>query len=127
MPRESELLRRRCRTSRQRKVRRKAIQQRGEIRRKIIYQKASLHRMSATPLSEPKHRLAAIKRPFRLIGELINNSFSRAAKAWKSRDLAGFQRLARVQTDLGADYLTLNIDGTQLMRVTPQDMFDFLP
>lgn len=83
--------------------------------------------MSATPLSEPKHRPAAIKRPFRLIGELINNSFSRAAKAWKARDLAGFQRLARLQTDLGADYLTLNIDGTQSMRVTPQDMFDFLP
>ena len=28
---------------------------------------------------------------------------------------------------MGADYITLNIDGTQSMRVTPQDMFDFLP
>jgi 5-methyltetrahydrofolate--homocysteine methyltransferase len=62
-----------------------------------------------------------------LIGELINNSFARAAKAWKNRDVAGFQNLARVQADLGADYLTLNIDGTQTMRVTPQEMFDFLP
>lgn len=28
---------------------------------------------------------------------------------------------------MGADYITLNIDGTQTMRVTPQDMFDLLP
>lgn len=66
-------------------------------------------------------------RPFKLIGELMNNSFARAARAWKHRDLAGFQRLAQVQTELGADYLTLNIDGTQSMRVTPSDMYDFLP
>jgi hypothetical protein len=31
------------------------------------------------------------------------------------------------QAELGADYLTLNIDGTQSMRVMPQEMFDFLP
>ena len=66
-------------------------------------------------------------RPFKLIGELMNNSFARAARAWKQRDLPGFQRLAQVQTELGADYLTLNIDGTQSMRVTPSDMYDFLP
>ncbi len=41
--------------------------------------------------------------------------------------MKGYQKLARVQADLGADYLTINIDGTQSMRVTPQDMFDFLP
>lgn len=67
------------------------------------------------------------KRPFKLIGELINNSFARAAKAWNARDVAGFQLLAKRQADLGADYLTLNIDGTQTMRVSPQDMHDFLP
>ena len=66
-------------------------------------------------------------RPFKLIGELINHSFARAAKAWKARDVKGYQQLARVQTQLGADYLTINIDGTQSMRVTPQEMFDFLP
>ena len=66
-------------------------------------------------------------RPFKLIGELINHSFARAAKAWRARDVKGYQQLARLQTDLGADYLTLNIDGTQSMRVTPQEMFDFLP
>src|SRR5438105_6260419 len=66
-------------------------------------------------------------RPFKLIGELINSSFARAAKAWKNRDVSGYQALAKKQADLGADYLTLNIDGTQSMRVTPQEMFDFLP
>jgi 5-methyltetrahydrofolate--homocysteine methyltransferase len=83
--------------------------------------------MSAFPLSTSKLQPPPTNRKFRLIGELINNSFARAAKAWQNRDLAGFQRLARLQADLGADYLTLNIDGTQTMRVTPQDMFDFLP
>ena len=67
------------------------------------------------------------RRPFRLIGELINNSFARAARAWSDRDLRGFQRLAVRQAELGVDFLTLNIDGTQSMRVRPQEMFDFLP
>lgn len=66
-------------------------------------------------------------RPFKLIGELINHSFARAARAWNNRDIAGYQKLAKLQADLGADYITLNIDGTQTMRVTPQDMFDLLP
>ena len=66
-------------------------------------------------------------RPFKLIGELINNSFARAARAFEARDVVGFQKLAKLQADLGADYLTLNIDGTQSMRVQPQEMFDFLP
>src|SRR5438128_1645325 len=66
-------------------------------------------------------------RPFKLIGELINHSFARAAKAWKARDVRGYQALAKLQADLGADYLTLNIDGTQSMRVTPQEMYEFLP
>src|SRR3954451_8756037 len=67
------------------------------------------------------------QRPFRLIGELINHSFARAARAWEARDVAGYQKLAKLQADLGANYITLNIDGTQTMRVTPQHMFDFLP
>src|SRR5207244_6018370 len=66
-------------------------------------------------------------RPFKLIGELINSSFARAARAWKARDLVGYQQLAKLQTELSADYLTLNIDGTQTMRVLPQEMFNFLP
>jgi cobalamin-dependent methionine synthase I len=67
------------------------------------------------------------RRPFKLIGELINNSFARAARAWKARDLAGFQHLAARQTELGADFLTLNIDGTQSVRVQPAEMIAFLP
>ena len=66
------------------------------------------------------------ERPFHLIGELMNSSFARAARAWSHRDLTAYQQLARIQTDLGADYLTLNIDGTQSMRVRPQEMYDFL-
>ncbi len=67
------------------------------------------------------------QRPFNLIGELMNNSFARAARAWKGRDLSAYQHLAKLQADLGADYLTLNIDGTQSMMVKPQEMYDFLP
>src|SRR5262245_26448772 len=83
--------------------------------------------MSLTPATEQPNQLRSpAKRPFKLIGELINNSFARAAKAWQARDVAAYQRLAKLQTDLGADYLTLNIDGTQSIRVTPQEMYDFL-
>ena len=69
----------------------------------------------------PTHR-----RPFKLIGELINHSFQRARHAWHHRDLAGYQRLAKLQTDLGADYLTVNIDGTQQLTVKPQEMLDLI-
>src|SRR5688500_12967736 len=76
------------------------------------------------PASSP---VSKTSRPFSLIGELINHSFARAARAWEARDVSGYQKLAKLQAELGADYITLNIDGTQSMRVTPQDMFDFLP
>lgn len=71
--------------------------------------------------------LSNLRRPFKLIGELMNNSFARAGRAWQNRDLAAYQRLAKRQAELGADFLTLNIDGTQSMMVKPQEMFDFLP
>jgi 5-methyltetrahydrofolate corrinoid/iron sulfur protein methyltransferase len=83
---------------------------------------------SLAPQTPPQPRpQPKAPRPFKLIGELINSSFARAARAWKNRDVAAYAQLAKLQADLGADYLTLNIDGTQSMRVTPQDMFDFLP
>jgi len=66
-------------------------------------------------------------RPFSLIGELMNNSFARARDAFQRRDLAKYQQLAQLQSDLGADFLTLNIDGTQSMRVRKQEMLEFLP
>ncbi|HEY4328673.1 MAG TPA: dihydropteroate synthase [Phycisphaerae bacterium] len=77
--------------------------------------------------AEIAQRAVAKPRPFKLIGELINNSFARAGKAFKARDVKGFQFLARHQADLGANFITLNIDGTQTMMVRPQEMFDFLP
>src|SRR5687767_14278636 len=77
--------------------------------------------------TSPAQQSKRTPRPFKLIGELINHSFARAARAWEARDVKGYQKLAKLQADLGADYITLNIDGTQSMRVTPQEMFDFLP
>ena len=69
----------------------------------------------------------ATTRPFHLIGELINHSFARARKAWQERSVKKYQELARLQTELGAEYLTVNIDGTQSMRVRPEEMLAFLP
>ena len=66
-------------------------------------------------------------RPFNLIGELINNSFARARRAWTKRDPARYQTLARLQDRLQAKALTINLDGTQQLRVHPQEMFDFIP
>ena len=62
-----------------------------------------------------------------IIGELMNHSYARARKAWEARDVAGYQALARLQTDLGASYLTLNLDGTQTLDVKLEEMLDFLP
>jgi cobalamin-dependent methionine synthase I len=62
-----------------------------------------------------------------IVGELMNNSYARARKAFSTRNPEEYQRLARLQTDLGADYLTLNLDGTQRIQVKRQEMLDFLP
>ncbi len=62
-----------------------------------------------------------------IIGELMNNSYARARDAFTGRNLAGYQNLARIQTGLGAKYLTLNIDGTQRIQVRMPEMLDFLP
>jgi len=61
------------------------------------------------------------------IGDLINNAYGRARKAFRERDVKGYQNLAKVQTGLGVDYLDVNIDGTQQIQVKPQEMLDFLP
>ncbi len=62
-----------------------------------------------------------------IVGELMNNSYARARKAFTERDPKGYQELAKLQSDLGADYLTLNLDGTQRIQVRRQEMLDFLP
>jgi len=62
-----------------------------------------------------------------VIGELMNNSYARARKAWQARRIEGYQELAEIQANLGASYLTLNLDGTQKLPVTLEEMLDFLP
>ncbi|WED65042.1 dihydropteroate synthase [Synoicihabitans lomoniglobus] len=62
-----------------------------------------------------------------IIGELINNSYARARRAFTDRDVSGYQALAKSQADLGARYLTVNLDGTQRISVRQEEMFAFLP
>src|SRR5438874_2042212 len=45
-----------------------------------------------------------------IIGELINNSYARARKAFTDRSPKEYANLAKIQADLGAQYLTLNPD-----------------
>src|SRR3989304_2476288 len=61
------------------------------------------------------------------IGDLINNAYARARKSFRERDLKGYQNLARSQTELGVDYLDVNLDGTQQIQVRPKEMLEFLP
>ena len=69
----------------------------------------------------------SLTRPFRLIGELMNNSFARARRAWEARSVAGYQELLRLQAGLGADYATLYLGGTSSLQVAPAEMKAFLP
>lgn len=62
-----------------------------------------------------------------IVGELLNNSFARARKAFLNRDLKAYQHLAKLQADGGAAYLDVNLDGTQTLQVRRQEMLDFLP
>ncbi len=62
-----------------------------------------------------------------LIGDLINNAYARARRAFSDRDLKGYQELAKLQTELGVDFLDVNLDGTQKIQVKPEEMWDFLP
>lgn len=68
-----------------------------------------------------------ITKKLHVIGELMNNSYARARNAFIERNPKGYQELAEIQTDLGASYLTLNLDGTQRIQVRRQEMLDFLP
>lgn len=68
-----------------------------------------------------------MNRKLHIVGELMNNSYARARKAFTARDLDGYRQLAKRQSELGASYLTLNLDGTQRIQVRRQEMLDFLP
>jgi cobalamin-dependent methionine synthase I len=62
-----------------------------------------------------------------IIGELMNNSYARARKAFTERNAQDYQHLAKIQADLGVSYLTLNLDGTARIQVKMQEMLAFLP
>jgi cobalamin-dependent methionine synthase I len=62
-----------------------------------------------------------------IVGELMNNAYARARRAFQKRNLHDYQHLARLQTRLGANYLTLNLDGTQQIQVKRGEMLEFLP
>ena len=66
-------------------------------------------------------------RKLHIVGELMNNSYARARRAFTERNPAGYQQLARAQSEAGVDYLTLNLDGTQRIQVRREEMHDFLP
>src|SRR3954468_14381704 len=62
-----------------------------------------------------------------IVGELINNSYARARKAFTDRSAADYQNLAKIQADLGVKYLTLNLDGTARIQVKMEEMLACLP
>src|SRR6185436_9511148 len=61
-----------------------------------------------------------------IICELMNNSYARARKAFTERNARDYQHLARLQSDLGADLLTLNVDGTQRIQVSSEEMIELV-
>jgi 5-methyltetrahydrofolate--homocysteine methyltransferase len=67
------------------------------------------------------------QKKIKIIGDLINNAYGRARKAWTSRNLEGYQKLAKSQEAEGAIALDVNIDGTQVVSVKQEEMLEFLP
>ena len=63
----------------------------------------------------------------RIIGDLINSAYGRARKAWRNRDLEGYQKLALSQVDWGSKFLDVNIDRTKSGDVSLEEMLEFLP
>jgi cobalamin-dependent methionine synthase I len=62
-----------------------------------------------------------------VIGELMNNSYARARNAFTARRAEDYGKLAKSQADLGVEYLTLNLDGTQRIQVKMAEMLAFVP
>ena len=61
------------------------------------------------------------------IGELMNNSYARARKAFTARSPQDYAALAKIQADLGVSHLTLNLDGTARIQVKMEEMLALLP
>jgi 5-methyltetrahydrofolate--homocysteine methyltransferase len=66
-------------------------------------------------------------RKLHIIGELMNNSYARARRAFTERKPAEYARLAKLQAELGASHVTLNLDGTQRIQVRMAEMLALLP
>lgn len=66
-------------------------------------------------------------RKLHIIGELMNNSYARARRAFIERNPADYAHLARLQAGLGVSHLTLNLDGTARIQVKMAEMLAFLP
>ncbi len=62
-----------------------------------------------------------------IIGDLINNAYGRARRAWAAKSLEAYQELATLQVAGGSDYLDVNIDNTNRVSVTKEEMLAFLP
>ncbi|HVZ65532.1 MAG TPA: dihydropteroate synthase [Lacunisphaera sp.] len=62
-----------------------------------------------------------------IVGELMNNSYARARKAFTERNPQDYAHLAKLQAGLGASYLTLNLDGTARIQVRMEEMLELLP
>jgi 5-methyltetrahydrofolate corrinoid/iron sulfur protein methyltransferase len=71
--------------------------------------------------------VSGMSKKLHIVGELMNNSYARARRAFSNRDPKGYQELAKLQSRLGADFLTLNLDGTQSLQVRRHEMLEFLP
>lgn len=57
----------------------------------------------------------------------MNNSYARGRRAWTDRDISGYQKLAKLQADLGVVALDLSLDGNRTMEVKLEDILAFLP
>src|SRR5471032_2494820 len=57
----------------------------------------------------------------------MNNSYARARTAFTARRAADYAHLAKLQADLGVQYLTLNLDGTARIQVKMAEMLALLP
>lgn len=79
------------------------------------------------PNHQERINLNQLDRKPLIIGELMNNSYGRARRSWKNRDLEGYRELAALQAGLGASFLTLNLDGTKTLAVSLEEMLEFLP
>ncbi len=62
-----------------------------------------------------------------IIGDLINNAYGRARRAWEGKDLKAYQKLAISQTAQGSTYLDVNLDSTRNLNVKLEEILAFLP